>query len=527
MGSSALTSGHCDAKDLRILILTPQGRDAALAEQTLLRSGLPPFVCESLEALRREIKIGAGAVLIAEEAFVDNDARRPGALFDPEPPWSSLPIVVLLGKLGSRRNRAALQSLERRPNVGFLERPIPKRTFISTLRAAIEARRLQFGIRDALDAGEQASRKKDEFLAMLAHELRNPLAPIRSAVYVLHRLNSDDPASREKASALISMVDRQVDHLVRLVDDLLEVSRITTGKIRLQKRQVDLAKAIEQAIEISEPLIKSEQHELAVSLGDEPLAVDGDPVRLAQVFANLINNAAKYTPRGGRIEITLRREREKAAISVRDNGIGILPEMLPRVFELFSQSYGARDRDQGGLGIGLALVRSLVEIHRGHVEAHSDGAGRGSEFTFRLPLLAGSCDRVGVAPSAFRTPALHRVLVVDDNKDVADSFAMFLEALGAEARVTYTGPEALSSIALFKPSMVFVDIGMPTMDGYETARQIRSRPEGKNVVLVALSGWGSEKDRQCTLEAGFDDHIVKPISLEALKNLFASHSPIR
>jgi two-component system, sensor histidine kinase len=511
----------CDANGFRILILTPQGRDAALAEQTLSRGGLRAHICADFESLRREMDVGAGAVLIAEEALASK-GEQVDALIHPEPPWSSTPIVVLLGRSAPSRDFNALHWLEHRPNVSFLERPVPKRTLVSTLRAALEARRLQYVIRNALDAAETASRKKDEFLATLAHELRNPLAPIRSAVYVLKRLDGDDTASREKAGSLISMLERQVDHMVRLVDDLLEVSRITTGKIELMKRQVNLADVIEQAIEISEPLIKSEEHELVVSLGDEALTVDGDPMRLAQVFANLINNAAKYTPRGGRIEVSLRREQKTAVASVRDNGMGILAGMLPHLFEMFSQSYRARGRDQGGLGIGLALVRSLTELHGGSVEARSGGAGKGSEFIVRLPMIAARRKNAEVEREPINALAPRRVLIVDDNKDVADSLAMLLQSLGAETRVAYNGAEALSSIATFKPRVAFIDIGMPEMDGYETGRNIRSRPDGKDILLVALSGWGEERDRQRTHEAGFDCHFVKPISLETLTRVFVS-----
>lgn len=520
MNSIAAAPPDRDAEDLRVLILAPHGRDATLAEQTLIRSGLLSHVCADLEALRREIAIGAGAVLIAEEALADKGAD-PEVWFAPEPPWSALPIVVLLGRSSPSREFAALHWFEHRPNVSFLERPVPKRTLISTLRAAIAARRLQYAIRDAIDASEAASRKKDEFLATLAHELRNPLAPIRSAVYVLNRLNSNDPASSEKARSLNSIVERQVDHLVRLVDDLLEISRITTGKVVLKKQRVDLAQIVDQAVEISEPLVKSGRHELVISLGQEQLFVDGDPVRLAQVLANLINNAAKYTPPGGRIEVSLWSEQGNAVISVRDNGIGIPPEMLPRVFELFLQSSTAKDRGQGGLGIGLALVRSLTGLHGGHVEAHSDGADQGSEFVVRLPLADAACRsaRAEPIPAAL---ALHRVLVVDDNKDVADSFAILLESLGVQVCVSYSGAEALSSMEIFEPHVAFIDIGMPVMDGYETARQIRSRADGKDIRLVALSGWGSAKDRQLTMEAGFNCHAVKPVNLETVKNLLAS-----
>ncbi|MGJ0509051.1 MAG: hybrid sensor histidine kinase/response regulator [Methylocystis sp.] len=522
MDASAMTHAHGDAKDFRLLILAPHGRDAALAEQALLRSGLLPETCADFEALRREIKVGAGAVLIAEEAIPVYDVREPKALFGDEPPWSSLPIIVLLRNSSSYRHFRALRSLERRPNITFLERPVPRRTFVSTLHAALEARRLQYDIRDALDAAKAASRKKDEFLATLAHELRNPLAPIRNAVYVLRERNRDDPASDKnlKAHALISMVGRQVDHLVRLVDDLLEVSRITTGKVTLRKEHVALATCINEAVAISQPLIETQQHELIISLGDQRLAVHGDPVRLAQVFANLMNNSAKYTPPGGRIEVSMRQEGGQAVVSVRDNGMGILMGMLPQVFDLFSQSYRARGRDQGGLGIGLALVRSLVEMHGGRVEAHSDGAGQGSEFVVFLPLVASALERSEAEPVALNAQALGRVLVVDDEKDIADSLAMLLETLGAEVCVAYAGMEAVSATARFRPRVAFIDIGMPIMDGCETARRIRSLNDGKDVVLVALSGWGSKDDRRGTQRAGFDHHFVKPISLETLRSIF-------
>ncbi len=522
MNQSGVARTDCGQRDLRTLILTPQGRDASLAEQTLAPSGLCPHVCADLEQLRQEAADGAGAVLIAEEALPQGDTATGGGWIGPEPPWSSLPLIVLLGRSASPLNATMLRRLENRPNVTFLQRPVPKRTLVSTVRASVEARRLQYAIRDALDALQTANRRKDEFLATLAHELRNPLAPIRSAVYVLQKSNGDDPASKNRMSSLVSMVERQVDHLVRLVDDLLEVSRITTGKVVLKRQPVRLAEVISQAVEISEPLIRSGQHALSVSLSDKPLVVDGDPVRLAQVFANLLNNAAKYTPQAGSIEISLAHDREQATVSVRDNGIGITQEMLPRVFDLFTQSNRSRDRDQGGLGVGLALVRSLVEMHGGQVEAYSDGASQGSEFVIRLPLVAAPGDAAEVKPAVLTAPALHRVMVVDDDKDVANSFAALLQSLGADVHVTHSGLAALSSVANFKPHVAFVDIGMPELDGYEVARRLRSTSHGRDLVLVALSGWGRDEDRQRAFEAGFNYHTVKPISLDALEKVLAS-----
>ncbi len=384
MKSGAEADIYGDDRNMRVLILTPQGRDAALAEKTLARNDIDVQVCENLEELRAEIARGAACALIAVEALLHRNADC--AWLASEPTWSTLPLIVLLARVSSSDNLALLRRLERRPNVTFLERPVPKRTLISALRAAIEARRLQYAVRDAIESLQLANRKKDEFLATLAHELRNPLAPIRNAVEVFRRLKDDDPRAKDQKGMLISMMDRQIDHLVRLVDDLLEISRITTGKIALRKRPVALETALHQAMELSEPVIRSQEHKVSISSASEPLIVDGDPVRLAQIFANLLNNAAKYTPSGGHIQISSQRAGDQVVVSVRDNGVGILEDHMSEVFELFAQLHCDTGREQGGLGIGLALVRKLVELHGGNVEARSDGVGRGSEFIVRLPL---------------------------------------------------------------------------------------------------------------------------------------------
>jgi CheY-like chemotaxis protein/two-component sensor histidine kinase len=319
------------------------------------------------------------------------------------------------------------------------------------------------------------------------------------------------------------MVEKQVDHLVRLVDDLLEVSRMTSGKIELKKKQCDLNVILRHAVDTSQPFIQSGGHRLTLELPSSPLTLDADPVRLAQVFANLLNNAAKYTENRGHIWLKAERSGEQVIVSVRDNGIGILPEMLPRVFDLFAQSDDARCRAQGGLGLGLALVRSLVQMHGGQVEVRSEGCNRGSEFIVRLPIGAAvSSEGERKRGEAAAPHPSHRVLVVDDQHAVADSFAMLLERLGVSVRVAYEGGAALSAISTFKPHFAFVDIGMPGMDGYETARRIRMLAEGKDLFLAALSGWGQEDDRRRSMEAGFDHHFVKPIKIDVLEDLLAS-----
>jgi len=357
----------------------------------------------------------------------------------------------------------------------------------------------------------QSDKRKDEFIATLAHELRNPLAAIGNGLNVL---NETGGAALPR---LRPMLDRQHGLLVRLVDDLLETARIKTGKIELKKQRVDLANAINQSIQSSEPLLRSRAHHVAVRLPSEALFVEGDPARLAQVFGNLVDNAAKYTAPNGRIDVSAARYGAEAVVSVRDNGVGIPAEKLESIFDMFSQ-IGCRTEDSlGGLGIGLNLARGLIEQHGGRLEARSGGLGCGSEFLVRLPLLLASPDDEEDKEEVriCSTPAACRVLVVDDDRDVADSLAMLLRCLGEEARVTYSGEEALNILAEFRPHLVLLDIGMPGMDGYETARRIRELPEGRSLFLVALSGWRADQAR--ATEAGFNWHFVKPVTLEALQ----------
>jgi PAS domain S-box-containing protein len=377
--------------------------------------------------------------------------------------------------------------------------------------------------RAAEEALKEADRRKDEFLATLAHELRNPLAPIRNSLHILRLAGTDNVA----AQRVHEMMERQVNHMVRLVDDLMEVSRITRGKIELRKEQVELAAVVRSAIETSKPLIDAARHQLAISLPAEPLMLEADPVRLAQVLANLLNNAAKYTDAGGQIWLTARRAGPSAVISVRDNGVGIPAGMLHKVFDLFTQVDDNYGRAQGGLGIGLTLVRSLVDKHGGSVEVKSDGPGKGSEFVVRLPLATagrGPHDqrRDGDSLSAV---APRRILVVDDNRDAGESLSLLLRFFGADVFTVHNGPAALEAIPNYQPAVVLLDIGMPGMDGYEVARRIRQQAEGREAILIALTGWRQEEDQRRSREAGFDYHLVKPVDLGALQALLASSAP--
>jgi PAS domain S-box-containing protein len=384
-----------------------------------------------------------------------------------------------------------------------------------------ERKKAEEVVRESQKALLEADKRKDEFLATLAHELRNPLAPIRNSLHIL-RASASNPA----ASRVQEMMERQVAHMVRLVDDLLELSRISRGQIELKKERVGLTTIIEQAVEASRPFIESHAHHLAVSLPSESLAVHGDLVRLSQVFANLLNNAAKYTQDGGHITLSARREGATLIASVRDTGIGIPDEMLSRVFDMFTQVDNVLRRSQDGLGIGLSLVRNLVTMHGGSVEAHSAGLGQGSEFIVRLPLaehpdldMVGSV-RPGDAGAA--VPSKVGILVVDDNQDAADSLSVLLSFLGADVRVAYDGQSALEALRTYHPSVVVLDLGMPGLDGYEVADRVRRDPDLRHLTLIALTGWGQEKDRRRAREAGFDHHLVKPVDLEVLKTLLAS-----
>ncbi|HSJ98821.1 MAG TPA: ATP-binding protein [Myxococcota bacterium] len=321
-------------------------------------------------------------------------------------------------------------------------------------------------------------------------------------------------------------MERQVDQMVRLVDDLLEVSRITRGKIELRRERVELGSVLRAALETSRPLMEASSHRLEVSLADETLVLDADAVRLAQVFANLLNNAAKYTEERGHIQLSARRARDEVVVSVRDDGVGIPTDRLEEVFDLFAQVDRSLGRAQGGLGIGLTLVRRLVEMHGGRVEARSGGPGAGSEFVVTLPL-APSTARAGAAESerADARPAMNaprRVLVVDDNQDAGESLEMLLRVLGVESRVVHDGESALATLRAFRPEMVLLDLGMPGMDGYEVVRRIRERPEDGEPVVIALTGWGQPEDRRRTREAGFDHHLVKPVGLDVLQSLLAA-----
>jgi PAS domain S-box-containing protein len=366
-----------------------------------------------------------------------------------------------------------------------------------------------------------ADRRKDEFIATLAHELRNPLAPIRNAVQVLK-----EPEGATQLSWARSVIERQVTQMARLLDDLLDVSRISRNRVELRIRRVTLASVLDGAIETSRPLIEAGRHQLTVNLPPQAIWLDIDPVRLAQVFTNLLNNAAKYTKPGGHIVVTAQAAGGEAVIAVRDDGIGIAPEMLPRIFEMFLQTTPALERSQGGLGIGLALSKGLVEAMGGRIEVRSDGAGRGSEFLVHLPRAVETAgeDTAHLSQKEHRHLEPRRVLIADDLKDSADSLALLLKMAGHEVHTAYDGAQALAAADAMQPDLVVLDLGMPKLNGYDVCREIRKRDWGRHTCIVALSGWGQDEDRRRTLAAGFDHHLVKPVEMSALLSIIASTS---
>jgi signal transduction histidine kinase len=364
-------------------------------------------------------------------------------------------------------------------------------------------------LRSQGEALAEADRRKNEFLAMLAHELRNPLQPIRSAVELLRQ----EKATPEQLQQGRDVIGRQVDQLARLVDDLVDANRISNGKLELRRDVIDLLPIIEGAADSIRPLAERKRQNIAMTLSAGPVLIDGDAVRLTQVFVNLLNNAVKYTPRGGHISLAVECDDGEAFVRIRDDGVGICEFDLPRVFEMFYQGKNHADDAQGGLGLGLALVRRLTELHGGSVRAHSAGPDQGSEFELRVPM-ASRLDRAPIIAQARKStakPPSRRILVADDNRDAAETLATILRLEGNEVDIAYDGADAVSAMSKFQPDVVLMDLGMPKLDGYAAARAIRSVARGASVVLIAISGWGGDVDRQLSQEAGFDRHLVKPV----------------
>jgi len=491
----------------RILILAPLGRDGPLAERVIREAGIDAQVCSSIGELCSEVENGAAAVVLTEEVLAVPQARQFVALLERQPPWSDLPVMVF----GS-----SVASLGESANVSLLDRPVRIRTMVSAARAALRARRRQYETRDLLRDLEKSVRDRDQFLAMLGHELRNPLAAILTASELLDR----QPVLPDGNARAV--IGRQVRHLARLVDDLLDVSRVTSGKIALAFTAVDFAEVVARTVQSYEASARARRLTVTVRRSEVRLPIRADPVRIEQIVGNILGNAIKYTPSGGRIEVEATADSSSAVLVVRDTGVGIAEEMLPRVFELFVQAPGTLDRAEGGLGIGLTLVQRLVSLHHGRVTARSAGAGKGSEFEVRLPL-----SREETAAGASATDGsdvlrgTHLVLLAEDNVDARDLLQTALELHGYRVSSCEDGETAVHRALAEKPGTMIIDLGLPRKDGYQVARDVRAAV-GREMRLIALTGYGQPDDKIRAAKAGFDAFLTKPVELNEILRAIAT-----
>jgi signal transduction histidine kinase/CheY-like chemotaxis protein len=506
----------------RVLVLAPTKADGQITLQLLAEAGITAEVCETTAQMGRELSRGAGALIITDDSSRHDPLAELRPLLESQPSWSEMPILVL-----ARADFPRLDVLRTVPGVVLLERPVHVRSMVSAVQAALRARWRQYELRDQLEQTNAANRElhgqaraKDDFLATLSHELRNPLSALTTAANLLDRADLDP-----KADVMArQIVRRQTGLMSRLLDDLLDVSRITRGKLEIRKAPTAVSAIVESAIETVQPLLNRKGHAFSVNLPDRDVIIEADAVRLAQVLANLLTNAAKYTEPQGRIELTVERRDDAVEFRVRDNGIGIPSANQAEIFKMFAQLKPAIDRSEGGLGIGLALAKGLVDLHGGSIDVRSDGYGRGSEFTVRVPIAqitaeAASGDAREQASGVEGTKC--DLILADDNADALQSLAMLLEMEGHTVRVASDGIAALSLAQQRMPDVMLLDIGMPGMNGYETATRVRELEGGEGVMLIALTGWGQPADRAQASEAGFDHHLTKPIDHDALAGLLS------
>ncbi len=506
--------------ELRVLIATLFPRDAELTAECLDREGIACVPCADDDELFDELECGAGVVVIARERLSPEMLARFRPYLERRPAWSDLPLIVLVPD--SKRSgmdatsEIALDLLDPMANVTVIERPAHQRGVVSAVRAALRARRRQYESRALLLRLAETDRRKDAFIAMLGHELRNPLAAIQGASSLLESV----PEKSARLTRVSDVIGRQIGNLQRLVDDLLDVARIQAGKITLKRQRIGVLPAVEQVFGLLEPLARAHAHTVELVAPEEEVLVDADPVRLEQMVGNLLHNAIKYTPDGGRIEVRVGCEVGRVRIAVRDTGRGLAPESVHQIFEHFTQVDSSIDRSMGGLGLGLPLVRGLASLHGGAVRAASEGLGKGSEFTITLPLApAGAVASTGVDTTTSELVTLQRglrVLLVDDILDVLDVLRLGLEARGCQVDTAHNGAYAVERARGGGYDIAFMDIGLPVMDGLTAARAIRSDTRSARLPLVAMSGYGREEDKHRSAAAGFDRHLVKPVDAAQL-----------
>ena len=522
----------------RILIHAPRGRDAQVIEQLLKQRGLTPHICSDTTSLLSALHEGAASAIVTDEAIDSATLKGLSTFITEQVVWSDFPFVVLTGKHLSEHRAALKQLLSTLGNAVLVERPVSPDSLYSAAVSALRARRRQYEARQLIADKEcaatslrDADRRKDHFLAMLAHELRNPLAPIRSAAEVLKRVETE---CSPRVAWARKLIERQSRQLSSLLEDLLDVSRITTGKVSINKKELLFNALVARAVETAQTGFDARKHTVTVSLPETLVFVMGDAIRLTQVVANLLDNASKYTPPGGRIRVEVVVHGECVNLSIRDNGVGISAEDLPYVFELFNQADRALDRAQGGLGIGLSLVRSILALHNGSISAKSEGQGKGTRVEVLLPLLstvngnaAGDSVQEGQRhdTEAVDQTVRKEVVIIDDNVDAAEALAMILELNGHVVRISPDGPSGLKACRTQWPDAVLLDIGLPGMDGYEVARHLKEDAGARQVTLIALTGYGQPEDIRRAKEAGFDHHLVKPVEPELVASLInANHA---
>lgn len=507
--------------DGRVLVLAPVGRDASLAARVLGQAGIATHPCVDMGDLCAGIDQGASVALITEESLSPSATQQLLDALSRQSPWSDLPLVVLTSRRGRGPDRfPLLRRFEQLRNVTFLERPARVMTLVSSVRAAAEARRRQYQVRDLLSQLEEQVRQREDLLAMLGHELRNPLVPLRNILEILER-KGDDPPTWTRAREVFG---RQVTHLSRIVDDVLEVSRISRGKVELRRERLDVVALVRWIVEDHSAAFVTRGVALRCEFPDSQVWVDADATRLTQVVGNLLHNACKFTDRGGSVAVLIEHELTSGRlwVKVRDTGIGLDPSVLPHVFEPFVQARQKLDRGRGGLGLGLAMVQGLVRLHGGEVRVASDGPGKGSEFRFWLPGTT--------APAPTRAPvdrsrvAGLRVLVVEDNVDAAESLQMLLELDGHQAAVAITGPDGVESAVQFRPDVILCDLGLPGMDGYAVVAALRANPATAAVPVAALSGYAQDEDSERCRAAGFTIHLAKPVEPGDLRKFLAAIS---
>lgn len=497
----------------RILIYAPEGKNAKLAAQVFDASDIEHHICADVSELMLELSRGVGALLTVEESLTASVLQPLTQYVNAQPTWSDIPILLMTKRgADSSSVQHAVNSLG---NVTLLERPIRISALLSAARSALRARTRQYQVHDA-------DYRKDEFLASLGHELRNPLAPIRTSVGLLKHLYPDlAPVAKTYA-----VVERQIVHLTRLVDDLLDVARITSGKVALQPAPIMLSDAVTHVMEICGGLAESRKHWIEISYPPEPILLQADRARLVQTLANVLANAVKFTLTPNRIIFKAKVEDNNAIFSIRDFGIGLEAESLSRIFDIFVQAQTSAGQAPSGLGIGLSLAKQFTEMHGGTIDVKSDGLGHGSEFILTLPIvvqteIANVEKSATIEQSIAQESAHSRILIVDDNQDACDTLCALFEADGYTVSVAYDGHQAVEVAKDVLPGVIVLDIGLPGIDGYEAARRIRKLPGGEKIRMIALTGWGQENDKRLAMEAGFDHHLVKPVDFNVLSTCIA------